>query len=235
MKKTTINILTILLIVIVVEIVKFSIPHFIPFKELSNEDEISIFHLLAIIIGGGWALFIYTKNSKRERNNFLKIYVSTTLIGDFLSINTRVINKTDQDKKIYAAFLIITIQPKDIISEVNKHLSQSFKNTNSLSNLKDHNTLIKEDFAFIQLPYYYNENIKVDNEDLSYSLGTILKKYPNSRQEVYEVRFFVYRNPKDRNPYHRIVQTTFSAEQSVRELFKNIEIKSLQNAKTKKI
>jgi len=99
--------------------------------------------------------------------------------------------------------------------------------------LKDHKTLTKEDFAFIQLPYYYNENIKVDNEDLSYSIGTILEKHPNRSQEIYEVRFFVYRDPKDTNPYHRIVQTTFSAEQSIRELFKNLEIKPIHNIKTK--
>jgi hypothetical protein len=175
--------------------------------------------ILTILIGGGWALFIYTKNSNRERGNFLKIYVSTTLKDSFLSINTRVKNKTDDDKKIHAAFLIITKQSLDIVNEVNKHLNQSFKNTNSFLNLSSHKTLIKEDFAFIQLPYYYSENIKVGNEDLSYSLGTIQQRLPGNRKKIYEVRFFVYRDPKDVNPYHRIVQTCFISESKLDYLF----------------
>jgi hypothetical protein len=85
--------------------------------------------------------------------------------------------------------------------------------------LNSQKTLIKEDFAFIQLPYYYSENIKVGNKYLSYSLGTIHQRLLSNREKIYEVRFFVYRDTKDVNPLHRIVQTCFVSESKLNSLF----------------
>ncbi|MEI7509408.1 MAG: hypothetical protein WCJ62_08075 [Flavobacterium sp.] len=229
------NLKTIIVLVLLVEIVKFSIPHFIPFEELDNDDKISIFNLLTILIGGGWALFIYTKNSNRESGNFLKIYISATLKDSFLSINTRVKNKTYEDKKIFAAFLIITKQSEDIVSEVNKYLNQSFIDTNSFLNLSTYKTLIKEDFAFIQLPYYYSENLRVGNEHLSFSIAGIENTNINNlNKNIYEVRFFIYRKFNFLNPYHRCVQTCFVSDSKLNSLFIDLPEAGVEMLKNQK-
>jgi hypothetical protein len=208
-------------VVFILEILKYSLPFYIPFDLLTNEDRLMVMQLIFVLVGGGWALRLYYIANVQDKGNYLKTYVSIGIDGDFISIKTEVKNETSVDRKIYASFLIITKQGSDIVEEVNKNLNQSFKFTNNFSNLKFDKNKIDDDFAFIQLPYYYSENVKVGNEDLSFSLGSVFKNKINEQSQIYEVRFFVFRNPKDTNPYHRSVQTVFSSEIKLNKLFKN--------------
>ena len=213
----------IILIISIFEVLKFSFPYFFPFEKLNNENKLSLLGLVLTVIGGSWALRIYYLSNKREKENYLKIYVSTIFDEDQLSIKTELKNLTDTDRKIHSSFLIITKQCSEIIDEVNCNLNQNFKNTNCFSNLQSVKNLLKQDFAFIQLPFYTNENVKVGNEDLSFSIASIFEKQSISISQIYEVRFFVFRNLNDTNPYHRCVQTVFISDVPLNILFKDFQ------------
>lgn len=204
---------------------KYLFPYFITFEALNNDNKLSLLQLICITIGGGWALRLYCLSIEKDKENYLKTYVSVRINENFLSIKTELINVTDIDRKIYAAFLIITKQGSKIIEEVNSNLNQSFKLTNDFSNLKFSENVLKEGFAFIQLPYYFSENIKVGNEHLSYSIGLVNKIRNNIDSQIFEVRFFVFRDPKDSNPYHRSVQTIFNTNLTLNKLFNDCDFK----------
>ncbi len=234
------NIGFIVLVISIYEILRYSIPYYFPFEKLNNEHKLSVFQLLFTIIAGSWALRIYYLTNKREKENYLKIYVSTIFDENHLSIKTELKNLTDTDRKIHSSFLIITKQGSEIIDEVNCNLNQNFKNTNCFSNLQSVKNLLKQDFAFIQLPFYTNENVKVGNEDLSFSIASIFEKQNISISQIYEVRFFVFRNLNDTNAYHRCVQTVFISDVPLNILFKDFHHnnysknkKSKQNFNTK--
>jgi len=208
-------------VVFILETLKYSLPYYIPFDLLNNQDRLMVLQLLFIAVGGGWALCLYYIANIKDKGNYLKTYVSIGIDGDFISIKTEIKNETNIDREIYASFLIITKQGSNIVDEMNINLNQNLEFTNNFSNLKFTENKIDDDFAFIQLPYYYSENVKVGNEDLSFSVGSVFKSQNSEQSEVYEVRFFVFRNPKDNNPYHRSVQTVFSSDIKLNKLFKN--------------
>lgn len=220
------NIGFIVLVISIFEILRYSIPYYFPFEKLNNEHKLSVFQLLFTIVAGSWALRLYYVANIKDKDNYLKTFVSTYNDNGFISIKTEVKNETNIDREIYASFLIITKQGCKIVEEVNNNLNQSFNYTNNFSNLKLSENVIKEEFAFIQLPYYYGENVKVGNEDLSYSIGLHANTNTSDSLQIYEVRFFVFRNPKDTNPYHRSVQTTFSLNSKLELLFKDFNKKS---------
>lgn len=116
---------------------------------------------------------------------------------------------------------------------MNKELRQEFESTTEFVNLKRTKSVIKPSFAFIHLPYYYSENIKVGNEDLSFSIGGFESSNSESRtKQIYEVRFFVYRNVDDINYYHRSVQTCFSTCINLNALFEDYAKNSPEPGKT---
>jgi hypothetical protein len=73
------------------------------------------------------------------------------------------------------------------------------------------------------LSFYFNENIGVGNELLTHSIPIGVKKEYrlNKTTELnhYDVRFFVYRNPKDVNNYHRLTHCSFTTNKRISELF----------------
>lgn len=79
----------------------------------------------------------------------------------------------------------------------------SINSTDEIIRLKDNGTVVSrcKDFAFIPLPFFYEENIRYGNEIVGYS-------YPfNSNlldAGVYDVRLFVFRSDKG---YHRTTHT----------------------------
>lgn len=215
------NIGLVVLVVLILEILKYSLPYYIPFDKLNNEHRLSALQLILTTIAGGWALWLYYFANIKDKGNYLKTYVFASNDEGFITIKTEVKNETNIDREIYASFLIITKQGSKIIDEVNNNLNKSFKYTNSFSNLKFSKNILNEEFAFIQLPYYNSENVKVGNEDLSYSIGSVFENKTLSGSKIYEVRFFVFRNPNDSNPYHRSVQTVFCSNIKLNELFKD--------------
>jgi len=177
-------------------------------------------------------------------NNTVRLYESQQ---NYLTLNTSggipvmanwagdTVNVTMSDGKIKTSFIIITVQGKNIIEEVNINLRQHIDSTNNFSILKNSATYISEDFAFIKLPYYYSENIKVGNEHLSFSIAGIENiNLNNLKKNIYEVRFFVYRKYNLFNPYHRCVQTCFVSESKLYSLFTKFPIEFKENGSSKK-
>lgn len=178
---------------------------------------ISFYSLLLATILAIVALIIYHRSTKDEEANFLTLSLVTEQKNNVVKICTGVNNSTKFDREVYFAFIMIT-QSGDFLKNANEKLRTSFECTNNLSNLRYFNKITQDDFAFIPLPYYFSENVRVGNESLSYDK---LIKVDEGNKE-FEVRFFVYRNSKDVNNLHRCVCSSFKGD-SIHELEQYVE------------
>ncbi len=210
----------ILVVILVVFFVEFLTKYFscsLFLNTFSNGDVLTLIQISITVIGGAWALRLYYVANIKNKEDFLKMYVSATNDNNVVTIKTEVKNETKSNRKIKTAFLIITLQGKNIIDEVNNNLNQQVKKTNDFIVLKNSANYSSENFTFIKLPYYYSENLRVGNEHLSFSIaGT---ENMNLNKKIYEVRFFVYRKYNLLNPCHRCVQTCFISESKLDSLF----------------
>lgn len=180
-------------------------------EQFSNQDKLLLTQIIVTIIGGLWVIYLYVKSQKDKKNNFLKIYLDVIYKTGYTSIKTSVVNDTNDNKKIEAAFLFITKVNTDFLEEINRYLNSDFKDTNSLLDLKNRNPLLSENFGFIQLPFYTKENIRVGNEDLTYSIPLTNTNIESDliEQSAYDVRFFVFPPNTVFNSFHRCVQDIF--------------------------
>jgi hypothetical protein len=213
----------ILVVILVVFFIEFLSKYFscsLFLNTFSNGDVLTLIQISITVIGGTWALRLYYVANIKNKEDFLKMYVSATNDNNVVTIKTEVKNETKSNRKIKTAFLIITLQGKNIIDEVNNNLNQQVKKTNDFIVIKNSANYSSENFAFIKLPYYYSENLRVGNEHLSFSIaGTENMNLNNLNKKIYEVRFFVYRKYNLLNPYHRCVQTCFISESKLDSLF----------------
>ncbi len=197
-------------------IIEYTILLFTPTKE---EAQVSFLQLIATIVAGSWALILYNKKIRTDKNKFLKIFLETKSENEFVTISTKLCNETDNVRKMEMAFLIITkapnpqteqsqhyiienqdqIEGKELLIEdihyylkqINNHLSTSFVSSEHLKALKKFNSFHSEnkDLFFIQLPYYTAENIQISNEELTFDYTFLQNELKNG---IYDVRFFVY-------------------------------------------
>ena len=168
------------------------------------------------------AVILYLRKDKDNAHDYLIQEIEVFNLVDYQKIRTSVHNMTPFDRTIDAAFLIITKQGTDIISEINNNLKTDFEHTNSLIELKNVNTQIKIDFAFIQLHYYSKENIHVGNEKLTFEIALDHHQEYNkddSGLNFYDVRFFVFRPKTDTNVYHRNVSAVFGIPNRIQDSF----------------
>lgn len=154
------------------------------------------------IIALTWALVV-------EFRAYLKIKVKVEKENDFLSVFSEVENERKfKSKKIDNAFLIITPEDMDIEpagEKIRDELGLNFeiKCTNHLKQLKSTESIYLDDsIAFIPLPYYYDENLWVADERLSYRCSVDSAKF---QRGIYSVRFFIFR----RGRFHRSIQDLF--------------------------
>ncbi len=161
------------------------------------------------LFGGLAALILFFWSLYKETHTYLKIKVVFKKDNDFLSIYTEVENERKVfSKKIDNAFLIISKENTEIMDEGNKireHLklsNENFIHTTDFKILKNETPVYLDNIAFVPLPFYYEENICIGDERLSWSCPIDSKQL---EQGIYYVRLFVYRKYR----YHRIVQDIF--------------------------
>lgn len=199
---------------------------------LDNEEKISILTMLLAIIGGFGALFQYWRNSNIERNHFVKISVSISEEPpNHLKVRTTLHNPVNTYKEIKTAFLIITRKSDDLLKTCQVNMKQSKLNkTNQLVALAGREEVFTSHFAFIPLPYYYSENVRVGNEELSYSYIFTPEVQRQLCPGFYEIRFFVF---SQQGHYHRSVQDAFIIEGSARRECNEFEKNENMNTTTR--
>lgn len=162
-------------------------------------------------MGGGWGLFSYLRIRKSELNNFLKIFVEVEEIGNEIYIKTKVDNPINRYKYIKSAFLIINYANEQPNESFKQNISTflgvvNLKNTNELIAIANQKKRVCCKNAFIPLPYFYDENIRVGNEFLTYIYVLNRNECNLLLSGIYEVRFFVF---SKEGHLHRSVQSAF--------------------------
>jgi len=174
---------------------------------ISNEDKISLLTLISVVVGGSWALYQYRRNMQKAKNDFVKISVVAEHVNGAIHILTKIDNPVNENKHIKAAFLILSRTDDNFVQKCNDFMNYTdLKETNDLIVLADREKIFGCHFGFIPLTYYSSENVRVGNEELSYTY--ILANHDRAKicSGEYSVRFFVF---SQNGHYHRCVQAAF--------------------------
>jgi hypothetical protein len=150
-------------------------------------------------------------------NAFLHIGVTVEpMQGPRVKIRTIVNNKNTISRKIDAAFLIIGPEDEDVDATAVSLLTK-YNQPAKFDTLTDMVQILasiiekhSEKFVgagrmIIPLAYYYNENIDVADENLSYEQTISTADFPKG---TYSVRFYVEARPR----LHRVVHAVFEVE-----------------------
>lgn len=169
-----------------------------------------------VVVGALWKYWEDKRvlNEKALKNEFdsVKLKININYVNYIIPIiDTTVLNDVSIDKGIFHSFLLITKKDDDthFMRQANQNLETNFKCTNDLIGTSPFIKRLAQGFAYIPLPFFYSENLKVGNEILqfSYSLSinelAIIKPNQNTT-EHYEVRFFIFR---DDGGYHRSTES----------------------------
>jgi hypothetical protein len=133
--------------------------------------------------------------------------------GPRVKIRTVVENTNTIARKIDAAFLIIGPEDEDVDATVVSLLAKSSQSkefgtlTDMVQTLasiiaKNSEKIIGTGRMVIPLPYYYNENVDVADENLSYEQTILIGDFPIG---TYSVRFYIEARPR----LHRVVHAVF--------------------------
>jgi hypothetical protein len=148
---------------------------------------------------------------------FLHIGVTVEpMQGQRVKIRTVVENTNTIARKIDAAFLIIGPEDEDVDATVISLLTKARPPTrfDTLTDMvqtvasiieKDSEKLVGTGRMIIPLSYYYNENVDVADENLSYERTVPIGDFPKG---TYSVRFYVEARPR----LHRVVHAIFEVE-----------------------
>lgn len=182
----------------------------IVFNPIAIDEKITfdLLQLILTVIIAFVGFYVYLNRNRDEELNYLELGLNVVHEGKYLKVRTSVFNPTPFDREIYFAFLIISKTEESFLDALNKKLDFTFKDTNSLYNLKNKKSMVSNDFAFIPLPYYFEENVQVGNEKLIYEIPLVAIG-ANGNINFFDVRFFVFRNTKDLNQYHRSLSSSF--------------------------
>jgi hypothetical protein len=168
-----------------------------------------LLHLISAVIIAFVGVYLYVYKNRDEELNYLELGLEVIHEEEYLKVRTELSNPTDFDRDVYSAFLIISKSGSPILDIVNSEFQYNFTDTNSLIGLKDKSIHLKENFAFIPLKYYFQENVRVGNEKLIYEVPIKSRRNTNNELNFFDVRFFVFRDRKDLNTYHRSVACSF--------------------------
>jgi len=166
------------------------------------------------------SMVLFYLSQSKKNNDFLTLNLAVSSGGKYSHITTTVTNPVNSYKYIKFACLVVskaTSLDKEINTDACKEEVDYYKfmemlgkisrvqidSTNDIKKLHRQKAFTSElkDFAFIPLPFFYEENIRFGNEVVSFT-------YPIEKNTlssgVYDVRLFVFR--KDER-LHRTTQT----------------------------
>jgi hypothetical protein len=190
--------------------------------KFSKENKVvELYTLIWNIIVSLTAVILYLKRNGDDNSDYLVQNIEVVENENYSKIRTSLYNKTSFNRHIESAFLIITPEGKGLLEVVNENFSADFEVTNNFFVLKGFKKVIKDDFAFIPLDYYSQENIHVGNEELVFEIGLDNSKINKDLFKFYNVRFFVFRPSTDSNPYHRSVSAVFASSSSLSKILNN--------------
>ncbi|WP_291109715.1 hypothetical protein [Flavobacterium sp. UBA6195] len=167
-----------------------------------------VLQLISTIIIAFVGVYLYFEKNRDQELNYLELNLNTIHEQEYLKIRTEVNNQTFFDRDIVFACLFISKSESGFLETINKELKSNFKYTNNIIELLHKEAVVTKNFAFIPLPYYYFENVKVGNEKLIFEV-TIATDEKNDMMNFFDVRFFVFRKSNELNPYHRSVSCSF--------------------------
>lgn len=158
------------------------------------------------IVGGIIAfLFGYMKYKEikeNEQNEFIKIKASAKVEDGYLFIDTEVKNNLNDKKKVKHAFLLINDEAaeNDFLANWHQFFMQKgfiFENPESTNDLirtrKFDSILSNGNQAYIPLPFYYKENVRIGNENICYRAHLKLaNSVPRDSPKLYHIRLFVF-------------------------------------------
>lgn len=204
------------------QVLKFIIEYIDQIFAFGNyEAQVSFLQLIATIIAGTWALALFYRKNKTDKNKFLKIFLETRIEKNQIIISTKLINETDNVRKMEMAFLIITLahntqielgenpislnikqeiqdvnelQIEDIhyyLKKINNYLGTSFTSSEHLKDLKKFNSFNSEDKDLLFIQLPY-----YTKENIQISNEELTFEYTFLQNElengIYDVRFFVF-------------------------------------------
>jgi len=170
---------------------------------------VELLQLISAVIIAFVGIYIFLNRNRDEELNYLELNLNVIDENGYLKVRTELSNPTNFDRDVYFALLIISKSSESFLEIINSELQYNFKDTNSLIGLKDRAIYLKENFAFIPLEYYFIENVRVGNEKLIYEVPINSDVIDKDELNFFDVRFFVFRDRKDLNSYHRSVACSF--------------------------
>jgi hypothetical protein len=182
------------------------------FNKIAKDNlTIEVLQLIFTVIIAFVGFYVYLHKNRDEELNYLEQNLSVINEQEYLKIRTEVNNPTLFDRDIDFACLFVTKSGASFIETINKELKSNFECTNTIAELLHKETVVTRNFAFIPLPYYYSENVKVGNEKLIFEVP-IATDEKNNMMNFFDVRFFVFRKSGELNPYHRSVSCSFGID-----------------------
>lgn len=185
------------------------------------EAQVSFLQLSATLIAGYWALVLFYKKNKIDKNKFLKIFLKTKSENEHVTISTKLCNETDNLRKMEMAFLVITkaqnkatdpeqsylitnqtqdqhegneLQIEEIhyyLKQINNYLGTSFTSSEHLKALQKFNSFHSENKDLFFIQLPY-----YTAENIQISNEELTFDYTFLQNEltpgIYDVRFFVY-------------------------------------------
>jgi hypothetical protein len=124
------------------------------------------------------------------------------------SVLTTVENKGSRSKSITNSLLLVGPEEEDPVETANKIASEAglgicLRYTNDLAYIDVTEPLYKHERALIPIPFYYQENISIGDELLTYRASIDTSKL--ARNVPYSVRFFVFESGR----LHRSTHDSF--------------------------
>lgn len=229
MKKCLKNILLIVLLVSALAVLIWLSVVYSSILELNKFNHVAdLTKMVMATVGAFWVLFEFYSKRKKQLDDHLNLTVSIDKFDSYHLIKTSLENTTLFPKQIEYAFLIISKFDVDFMKEINSHFKLNLEYSNQLFQLKQKISekflCINDKLLIIPLSFYYKENVRVANEQLTYSIPILSGEDEYGDTSKYEVRFFVYRNKKDTNNYHRLTQCSFICNKTIEELDRELHI-----------
>lgn len=217
------------------QVIKFIIEYSIQIFAYGNyEAQVSFLQLIATIIAGTWALALFYRKNKTDKNKFLKIFLDSRIENNQVIISTKLNNETDNVRKMEMAFLLITLAQNNPIEseknpvylnviqdikevnelkievihhylkQINNYLGTSFTSSEHLKDLKKFNSFQSKDKDLFFIQLPYYTAENIQISNEELTFDYIF--FQNElKNGIYDVRFFVFPTVDELPNLERIV------------------------------